>query len=228
MSRSPRSRSSGGLAALAVAVALAGLVAPARADEEPAPAAPAPAPAPAAAEAPAPAAPPAAAPPAPAAPPGTGAAVKKPADPSGVATPRVEPPKAFADDGAASLLWQLLRTAVALGIVCAIAYFGLKLFGARLAARGAGTVVKVVDQGRLDAKTTLYLVEVAGQYILVGVGDGGVQALTPVALDADRIRAALGQRGARPFASVLEALASARPPAGAGVGEKKPESEVRP
>jgi len=77
----------------------------------------------------------------------------------------------------------LLQTILALGAVCLLAYvvlrFGLnRLYGG--SRRGQSQLLRVVERLPLDPRRSLYLVEVAGRYVLLGTGDSGVRFLTEV------------------------------------------------
>lgn len=70
----------------------------------------------------------------------------------------------------------LLQTLLALAAVCILAWVVLR-WSAR---RGLGVSrgrVKVLERVPLDGRRALYLIEVNGRQLLVGVGDGGAPAL---------------------------------------------------
>jgi len=72
----------------------------------------------------------------------------------------------------------LLQTLLALGAVCILAWVVLR-WGAR---RGMGIGmgrgrVRVIDRVPLDARRSLYLVQIGERVLLVGAGDGGSPSL---------------------------------------------------
>ena len=69
----------------------------------------------------------------------------------------------------------MLSTTVALAFVCALAVGVLKLLGHRR--KGSGGM-RIVDKLPLDARRSLYVVEVGGRCLLVGAGDGPLTLLT--------------------------------------------------
>jgi flagellar protein FliO/FliZ len=68
----------------------------------------------------------------------------------------------------------LLSTTVALAFVCALAVGALKLLAPR---RSAGGTMRVVEKLPLDARRSLYVVEVDGRRLLLGAGDGPLTLL---------------------------------------------------
>ncbi len=75
--------------------------------------------------------------------------------------------------------WALLRMLAALVVVCLAAYlllrFGLKRLGAP---RVAAQSMRAIDRLPLGSNQTLWIVEVSGQRLLVGAGDGGPRLLS--------------------------------------------------
>jgi flagellar biogenesis protein FliO len=107
--------------------------------------------------------------------------------------PRSEPPEGAG--GELELGWTLARTVVVLGLVIALAYLTLNVGLRRLlgvAQTGGASVVKVLERVPLDQRRTLYVVEAAGEVLLVGASDGSLGLITR--LDA----AAVGALRARP------------------------------
>ncbi len=110
--------------------------------------------------------------------------------------------------------WQILKMIGALAIVCGLGYVGIRVLASRTekARRGDGSLIRVHDVKRLEAKASIYLVEVAGQFVLVGVGEHEVRCLTPSELDPLRVREALAERdrqqpakpqASSPFSAIL-------------------------
>lgn len=85
--------------------------------------------------------------------------------------------------------WTLVRTLVALGMVVALAYLTLNVGLRRLLGLkglGGARIVTVLERVALDPKRALFVVEAAGEVLLVGGGDGGLTLLTK--LDAASVR----------------------------------------
>ena len=81
--------------------------------------------------------------------------------------------------GGVNFFLMLLQTVVALGLVCGLAYVIFRWVLPRLAVtRSAGGMVRVVDRVGLDARKSLYVVEVAGRWLLVAASESGVQLLS--------------------------------------------------
>ncbi|MFL5320151.1 MAG: FliO/MopB family protein [Myxococcaceae bacterium] len=100
-----------------------------------------------------------------------------------------------ADNDTSGLGWQLFKTMLMLGVVIAMVYlslnFGLrKLMGARAASSfGKGSVVTVVERITLEPRRTIYVLRAAGEYLLVGVGDGGMTLISKLdTAEVDRIQ----------------------------------------
>ena len=77
----------------------------------------------------------------------------------------------------------LLRMTLALLAVCALAVFVLRLLRRRSPAGRSS--LRVIDRLSLEPRRTLYVVEAAGRYLLVGVGDGPMTVLAE--LDAAKL-----------------------------------------
>lgn len=71
----------------------------------------------------------------------------------------------------------LLQSLLALAAVCVLAWVVLRWAAKRGQGFGVSSRVKVLERAALDARRSLYLVEVGERVLLVGVGDGGAPAL---------------------------------------------------
>jgi flagellar biosynthetic protein FliO len=71
----------------------------------------------------------------------------------------------------------MLSTTVALVFVCALAVGVLKLLGRR---QGGDGGMRVVGRLPLDARRSVYMVEVGGRCLLLGAGDGPLTLLTEI------------------------------------------------
>lgn len=112
----------------------------------------------------------------------------------------------------------LIRTLGVLGLTVALIYVTLHLGARKLLGLAGGKpgLVRVVERIPLEPRKTLYLVEVAGQFLLVGASDQGLTSIGP--LDSERLRAAqsaaTGAAAPSSFASRLDARAApSAPPA---------------
>lgn len=77
----------------------------------------------------------------------------------------------------------LFQTVLALAAVCLLAYVVLRFGLKRLYGVGRGSdsnLLRVVERLPLDPRRALYLVEVAGRYVLLGTSETGVTFLTEV------------------------------------------------
>jgi len=84
----------------------------------------------------------------------------------------------FGGEGGGFVL-MLLQTLFVLGLVCGIAYLVFRWALPRLAAvRSANSMVRVVDVVGLDARKRLYVIEVAGRWMLVASSESGVQMVS--------------------------------------------------
>lgn len=93
--------------------------------------------------------------------------------------------------------WALLQTLLALGIVCAVAYVTLRVVLPKLGGIGLRRptgLMHIVDVLPLEPRRTLYVLEVNGKYLLVGVSEAGLQVLET--LDATAVAQQLAAREA--------------------------------
>ena len=78
-----------------------------------------------------------------------------------------------------NFLTMLLETMLALGLVCGLAYLVFRIALPRLnAVRSANSMVRVVDRVGLDPRKSLYVVEVAGRWLLIGASEAGVHLVS--------------------------------------------------
>jgi flagellar biogenesis protein FliO len=87
--------------------------------------------------------------------------------------------------------------------------------------------MRVVARLPLEPRRSLYLVEVAGRYLLVGLGENGAPT-TLAEIDAATVRASAQAAPHRPFLEVLrERLRGdgGREPAAPAAGEEKPPAD---
>ncbi len=111
----------------------------------------------------------------------------------------------------------LLQTFAALGLVCGLAYLIFRVVLPKLGTsfNGSNNMVRVVDRVGLDARKSLYVIEVAGKWMLVAGSENGVRLITE--LDANTAKVAeeaiLRQRiqpnsGGKTFADKLNEVIS--------------------
>lgn len=75
-----------------------------------------------------------------------------------------------------SFLWMLLQTVFALALVCGLAYLIFRIILPRLTVNfGTNNMVRIVDRIGLEARKNLYVIEVAGKWMLVASSENGVQ-----------------------------------------------------
>lgn len=132
--------------------------------------------------------------------------------------PRSEPP--FDSDDDMSVGWTLLRTMSVLGIVIALAWLTLnvglrKLMGIKPV---IGTpVVSVLERVPLDQKRALFVVEAAGEVLLIGGGEGSLSLITKLERsEIDKLRKA--QNAPVQLSPFLQKLLGRKEPASATGG----------
>lgn len=83
-------------------------------------------------------------------------------------------------------LWMLVQTIFALLLVCGLAYLIFRVLLPRLSGSFSSNnnMVRVVDRVGLEARKSLYVVEVAGHWLLIAVSENGTQLISE--LDAAR------------------------------------------
>jgi flagellar protein FliO/FliZ len=98
----------------------------------------------------------------------------------------------------------LLETMLALGLVCGLAYLVFRLALPRLnTIRSANSMVRVVDRVGLDPRKSLYVVEVAGRWLLIGASEAGVHLVSELdAKTAEEASEELERRRAAPSPTV--------------------------
>jgi flagellar protein FliO/FliZ len=101
--------------------------------------------------------------------------------------------------------WLLLRTLLALAGVCLLAYVVLRFLSKRVyGAQAGGGLMRVVARLPLEPRRSLYLVEVAGRYLLVGTGENGAPT-TLAEIDAATVKASAAEAPHPSFLEVLRA-----------------------
>lgn len=115
----------------------------------------------------------------------------------------------------ATFAGQVIRMLAVLGAIAAVGWIVAKVVGPRfgLYAARPTDLIRVLETKRLDAKTTLYLVEVAGKTTLIGVSEGEVRSLAPLEIDEDRVRDALAVRDAAGAGTPAPGKPAKAPPA---------------
>lgn len=98
------------------------------------------------------------------------------------------------------LLYQLVRTVLALGVVIGLIYLIVKLLlprFVRATVNKGATQLRLIERLIIDPRHTVALVEVAeGQRVLLGLGEGGVRLLTTVHTGKPSFNAALDAHAA--------------------------------
>jgi flagellar biogenesis protein FliO len=128
--------------------------------------------------------------------------------------PRSEPPELAADFDVG---WALVRTTVVLALVVLLAWLTLNVGLRRLMGiRGPiGTqLVSVLERVPLDQKRSLYVVEAAGEVLLLGGGEGSLSLISKLdRAEVERLRAAQRAGGALTLSPVLQKLLGRKDPA---------------
>ena len=90
--------------------------------------------------------------------------------------------------------------------VALLVWAGFRLF--RPAGNGA---MRIISRLPLEARRSLYLVEAAGSYLLIGAGEGGLSTLAT--LDAEQVKSALAAsaKGEKPLIVRLMELVKKEP-----------------
>lgn len=86
--------------------------------------------------------------------------------------------------GSSSFWWALVQTVMALSFVCGLAYLIFRVVLPRLSVGfSSSNMVRIIDRIGLEARKNLYVVEVAGRWLLISASDSGVQLIAE--LDAE-------------------------------------------
>ncbi len=87
----------------------------------------------------------------------------------------------------------LVKMVLGLGVTLGAIYLSLAYVARRLQQLpgSRGTVVKVVERLPLEPRRTLFVIEAAGEYLLVGAGEGPMSLIAK--LDAEKARAMMAQ-----------------------------------
>ncbi|HEV2861530.1 MAG TPA: flagellar biosynthetic protein FliO [Pyrinomonadaceae bacterium] len=101
----------------------------------------------------------------------------------------------------------LVETMLALGLVCGLAFLVFRFALPRLSTvRSANSMVRVVDRVGLDPRKSLYVVEVAGRWLLIGASEAGVHLVSELdARSAEEAAEELERRRAAPSPTVVAA-----------------------
>ncbi len=90
------------------------------------------------------------------------------------------------------MLWMLLQTAIALGLVCGLAVLVFRYILPKLNVVSFNkSIVRIVDGASLDARKRLIVVEVAGKYLLLALSESGVQMVSE--LDGETVEQAVAR-----------------------------------
>lgn len=134
--------------------------------------------------------------------PATPAQVAKPPLPE-VEIPKSELPDALKDDPDGSIGMALLRTFVVLGVVIMLVWlslnFGLRRLAGLKGPMGGPSVVTVLERIPLDQKRALFVVKAAGEYLLLGSGEGNLSLVSK--LDAAEVEKLLQRPQGGPMLS---------------------------
>ncbi len=82
----------------------------------------------------------------------------------------------------------LFQTFVALALVCGLAYLVFRVIMPKLNVNyTSNSMIRVVDRIGLDARKSLYIIEVAEQYMLIAVSENGVQMVSELNSDSAKL-----------------------------------------
>jgi flagellar protein FliO/FliZ len=136
-------------------------------------------------------------------PPAAAPAVKAPLPE--IEIPKSELPDALKDDGEPSVAFALVRTIVVLGLVLMIVWlslnFGLRRLMGLKGPMGGTSVVTVLERIPLDQKRALFVVKAAGEYLLLGSGEGNLSLVSK--LDAAEVEKLMQKPQSGPVLSPL-------------------------
>jgi flagellar protein FliO/FliZ len=125
-------------------------------------------------------------------------------------------PAGGGEEAPESLGWMLTRTFLMFGAVVGCIYLTLnvglrKLMGLQGVALGRPALVSVVERVSLEPRRNLFVLKAAGEYLLVGSGDNGLQLLSKLDADAvERIRADRPPAPVVPLTPFLQKLLARR------------------
>lgn len=86
-------------------------------------------------------------------------------------------------------LWMMVQTIIALTVVCGLAYLMFRVVLPRFNFNySSNSMVRVVDRISLDARKSLCVIEVAGEYKLIAITENGVELISD--LDANSAKLA--------------------------------------
>ncbi|MBS2032221.1 MAG: flagellar biosynthetic protein FliO [Deltaproteobacteria bacterium] len=108
----------------------------------------------------------------------------------------------------------LFKTLVVLGVVVSVIYLTLNVGARKLLKLGpqANALVKVIDRVPLDPKKSLYVLQVGGEFLLVGASEQGLNLISK--LDGESVQKLLAERlAAQPSSNFLERLNALAKPA---------------
>jgi flagellar protein FliO/FliZ len=78
-----------------------------------------------------------------------------------------------------NFIWMLFLTFLALAIVCGLAYFVFRIILPKLnVSLSSKSMIRIVDRIGLDSRKSLYIIEVADEYMLISVSENGVQMVS--------------------------------------------------
>jgi flagellar protein FliO/FliZ len=88
-----------------------------------------------------------------------------------------------------NFLWMLAQTIFALALVCGLAYLIFRVILPRFTTNyGLNNMVRVVDRVGLEARKSLYVIEVAGKWMLISSSESGITLVSE--LDAAKAKQA--------------------------------------
>jgi flagellar biosynthetic protein FliO len=81
-------------------------------------------------------------------------------------------------DSGANLLWMLVQTFLVLAFVCALAWVILRVLSRHSNRFAQNSMMQIVDRIPLDQRRSIFIVKVAGRWLVIGSSEGGVELIT--------------------------------------------------
>ena len=111
-------------------------------------------------------------------------------------------------DSGASLLWMMVQTIFVLVFICALAYVVLRVLPRRAGGVSLSSMIQIVDRVSLDQRKSLYVVKVAGRWLLIGSSEAGVHLVSELAAAVAEQEAELAVRERPTWGGVSKAGAA--------------------
>jgi flagellar biosynthetic protein FliO len=101
---------------------------------------------------------------------------------------------------------QMIGSLLLILLVLVLAYYATRWYARRVGSTGVGKHIKIIDKATLNPGTSLAVVEVGGQYYLLGVGDKSVRLLCELPDDIGQSGTGDPSQAAAPFSQILQGM----------------------